>query len=190
VRITIDIPDDLAVQYLPAGKDAAQAVMEDALVQAYREERISARQLMEALGIPTRYELDGAIVIPNAVVGELSRPQTPSKVREWMSALPRWAKVVLPQSFDLPFPDLGLGEREAISIARTSSAHILLTDDRGARESAATLGIQTVLTVRVLSTASDLGLVDFTGALRRLQQTNFRISNKVIESLMRRRPLE
>jgi len=135
-------------------------------------------------------KLYGAIVIPNAVVGELSRPQTPTKVREWMSALPQWVKVVLPQSFDLPFADLGLGEREAISIAQTSPASILLTDDRGARESAATLGIQTVPTIRVLSTASDLGLVDFADALRRLQLTNFRISNKVIESLIRRSPLE
>ncbi len=59
VQITIDIPDSLAAQYLPPGKDAARAVMEDALVQAYREERISGRQLMEALGIPTRYDLDG-----------------------------------------------------------------------------------------------------------------------------------
>jgi hypothetical protein len=59
VQITIDIPDDLVGQYLPPGKDAARAVMEDALVQAYREDRISGRQLMEALGIPTRYDLDG-----------------------------------------------------------------------------------------------------------------------------------
>ncbi len=75
-------------------------------------------------------KLYGTIVIPNAVVGELSRPQTPTKVREWMSSLPRWVKIVLPRSFDLPFPDLGLGEREAISIAQTSPASILLTDDR------------------------------------------------------------
>jgi len=59
MQITVNIPDEIAGQYLPAGKDAARAVVEDALVQAYREERISGRQLMEALGIPTRYELDG-----------------------------------------------------------------------------------------------------------------------------------
>jgi predicted nucleic acid-binding protein len=135
-------------------------------------------------------ELYGTILIPNAVVGELSRPETPPKVREWMSSLPRWVKVVLPRSFDLPFADLGLGEREAISIAQTSPASILLTDDRDARESAAILGIQTVPTIRVLSTAGDLGLVDFADALRRLQLTNFRISRKVIESLSTRRPLE
>jgi hypothetical protein len=33
--------------------------LEDALVQAYRENRISGHQLMTALGIETRYELDG-----------------------------------------------------------------------------------------------------------------------------------
>ena len=59
MQITIDIPDDLASQYIPAGRDASRAVLEDALVQAYREDRISGRQLMEVLGIPTRYELDG-----------------------------------------------------------------------------------------------------------------------------------
>lgn len=59
MQITIDIPDDLASQYIPTGRDASRAVLEDALVQAYREDRISGHQLMEVLGIPTRYELDG-----------------------------------------------------------------------------------------------------------------------------------
>ena len=59
VEITIDIPDELAAQYLPAGHDPARAVLEDALVQACREDRVSGWQLMEALGIATRYDLDG-----------------------------------------------------------------------------------------------------------------------------------
>lgn len=59
VRIIVDIPDEIAAQYVPADRDPSRAVLEDALVQAYREERISGRQLMEALGIETRYDLDG-----------------------------------------------------------------------------------------------------------------------------------
>jgi len=59
MQVTVEIPDELATQLIPAGQDPARAVLEDALVQAYREDRISGRQLMEALGIPTRYELDG-----------------------------------------------------------------------------------------------------------------------------------
>jgi hypothetical protein len=57
--VTVNIPVELAMQLIPAGQDPARAILEDALVQAYREDRISSRQLMETLGIPTRYELDG-----------------------------------------------------------------------------------------------------------------------------------
>lgn len=59
MQVTVDIPDDLAAQLIPAGQDPARAVLEDALVQAYRENRISGPQLMEALGIETRDALDG-----------------------------------------------------------------------------------------------------------------------------------
>jgi hypothetical protein len=41
------------------GQEPSRALLEDALVQAYREERISGPQLMQALGIETRDELDG-----------------------------------------------------------------------------------------------------------------------------------
>jgi hypothetical protein len=59
MQVTVNIPDDLAAQLIPAGQDPARAVLEDALVQAYRENRISGHQLQQALGIETRYELDG-----------------------------------------------------------------------------------------------------------------------------------
>jgi hypothetical protein len=59
MQVTLDIPDNIAAQLIPQGQDPPRALLEDALVQAYREERISGPQLMEALGIETRYELDG-----------------------------------------------------------------------------------------------------------------------------------
>jgi hypothetical protein len=65
MQVTINIPDDLAQQLIPAGQDPARAVLEDALVQAYREDRISGHQLMTALGIETRYELDGFLKARN-----------------------------------------------------------------------------------------------------------------------------
>ncbi|HEY4381551.1 MAG TPA: UPF0175 family protein [Acidobacteriaceae bacterium] len=61
MQVKVDIPDDLAAQIIPAGQDPARAVLEDALVQAYRENRISGPQLMQALGIETRDELDGLL---------------------------------------------------------------------------------------------------------------------------------
>lgn len=59
MQVVIDIPDNLAPQLIPAGQDPARAVLENALVQAFRENRISAHQLQQALGIETRYEFDG-----------------------------------------------------------------------------------------------------------------------------------
>jgi hypothetical protein len=59
MQVTVEIPDNLAAQLIRAGEDPSRAILEDALVQAYREEKISGPQLMEALGIETRYELDG-----------------------------------------------------------------------------------------------------------------------------------
>lgn len=55
----MELPDELASQMIPSGQDPARAILEDALVQGYRESKISGTQLMEALGMETRYELDG-----------------------------------------------------------------------------------------------------------------------------------
>ncbi|MDQ2923979.1 MAG: UPF0175 family protein [Acidobacteriota bacterium] len=59
MQVMVEIPDDLAPLLIPAGQDPARAILEDALVQAYREDKISGPQLMATLGIETRYELDG-----------------------------------------------------------------------------------------------------------------------------------
>ena len=59
MQVTLNIPDSLAEQLIPMGQEPSRALLEDALVQAYREERISGPQLMQALGIETRDELDG-----------------------------------------------------------------------------------------------------------------------------------
>jgi len=59
MQVTVELPDELASQMIPSGQDPARAILEDALVQGYREGKISGTQLMEALGMETRYELDG-----------------------------------------------------------------------------------------------------------------------------------
>ena len=131
------------------------------------------------------HDLYDTVLVPNGVLAELSHPRTPSRVRERVGALPPWVNVVQSKTFELPFQALGLGEREAIAIARRDEASILLTDDSRAREAAATVGTQTI---PILSTAGDLGMVDFRDALRRLGQTNFRVSRKLIEGLMKQQP--
>ncbi len=48
IQVTVEIPDNLASQLIPDGQDPARALLEDALVQAYRENRISGHQLRQA----------------------------------------------------------------------------------------------------------------------------------------------
>jgi hypothetical protein len=59
MRITLDIPDELAVSLAPRGQDPARAALEAIAIEAYRERRLTGFQLRSLLGIPSRYELDG-----------------------------------------------------------------------------------------------------------------------------------
>ena len=58
MRITVELPDDLAGQVIPAGSDPSRAALEDIAVEAYREGRLTEHQLATLLGVD-RYSLDG-----------------------------------------------------------------------------------------------------------------------------------
>ena len=136
-------------------------------------------------------ELYRVVVVPTALIEELSAPQAPVKVQRWIADLPSWVSIAPPlSSIASPFHALGAGECAAIELARQSRNSILLTDDQQARVAAESLGIRVVPTIRILSTASALSLVDLEDALKRLQQTNFRVSPKVIEAILQRKPVE
>ncbi len=59
MRITLEVPDDLAKPLLPEGRSPARAALEALALEAYRERRLTAYQLRTLLGISSRYELDG-----------------------------------------------------------------------------------------------------------------------------------
>ena len=61
MQVTLDIPDSLATQIAPEGQSLSRALLEAALIQAYREDRLTGHELMVALGLETRYELDGVL---------------------------------------------------------------------------------------------------------------------------------
>lgn len=58
MQFTVDLPDDLAGQLVPAGQDPARAALEDMAVEAYRAHRLTEHQLAVILGMD-RYQLDG-----------------------------------------------------------------------------------------------------------------------------------
>jgi predicted nucleic acid-binding protein len=73
--------------------------------------------------------LYGSIMIPPGVVSELTQPDTPEAVRQWMEQPPEWIVIRSPH---LPLPvfpsNLGLGECEAIALAEELDADALLAD--------------------------------------------------------------
>jgi hypothetical protein len=58
MRITVDIPDELAATLAPPGQDPTRAALEAIGLEAYRQRRMSAYQLRTLLGMRSRWDLD------------------------------------------------------------------------------------------------------------------------------------
>jgi len=59
VRVWLDLPDAVVEQLAEKGQDLSRAALEALAIDAYRMDRMTAHQLGQLLGIPSRYELDG-----------------------------------------------------------------------------------------------------------------------------------
>lgn len=57
MQITLDIPDDLARQVAPEGKDPARVALEALALESYRSELLSESALRQMLGFQTRMEV-------------------------------------------------------------------------------------------------------------------------------------
>ncbi|HEY1341325.1 MAG TPA: UPF0175 family protein [Bryobacteraceae bacterium] len=58
MRVSIEIPDDLATSLALAGQDLSRTALEAIGIEAYRHRRISAYQLRMLLGMKSRWDLD------------------------------------------------------------------------------------------------------------------------------------
>jgi predicted nucleic acid-binding protein len=129
--------------------------------------------------------LYGHVVVPPAVIMELSQERTPDLVKTWLSNMPEWMHVQAPmRAPSSPGTGLGAGEREAIALAAELSADALLVDDRDARREATRLGVPVLGTLRVLVDASEHGFAHLATAFDRLRETNFRASEQLLKRLL------
>jgi predicted nucleic acid-binding protein len=128
-------------------------------------------------------KLYGQLVIPSAVAQELTHPQTPAVVSRWIHTLPHWATIQAPAQIDVA-THLGLGEREAISLALELKATQLLIDDRAARRVALQRGLLTAGTVAIMEQAAANGLLNLSEAIQKLLNTNFRINMDVVRETL------
>lgn len=57
MQITVEIPDELAAQLVPGGRDLPRAALEALAVEGYRTERLSESEIRRLLGFETRMEV-------------------------------------------------------------------------------------------------------------------------------------
>jgi predicted nucleic acid-binding protein len=73
------------------------------------------------------------VVVPPAVLAELSRASAPVQILNWAAHLPAWVTVATPASIPERFDGLDFGERQALALAQVIHADLVLLDDKVAR---------------------------------------------------------
>ena len=136
-------------------------------------------------GIEVLPQLFERVIIPQKVRDELLAPDAPKVVQEWISQPPDWLEVqTVTGQFDPALNQLDVGEQEAITLALQLKADLILLDDLAARHIATGLQQDIMGLLGILGSAAEKGLINFSAAITRLQQTTFRASPKLIESLL------
>jgi len=134
------------------------------------------------------------IVIPPAVLSELTQPNFPESVRQWANNLPSWIEVrplANPSSFT---PRLHPGEADAIELAVKLGVSRILLDERDGVQIAENFAKQNNLPLRargtltVLAVAAELKLIDLNATLLKLTQTRFRCTPNLLDRLLRPDP--
>lgn len=78
-------------------------------------------------------------------------------------------------------------EASAITLAwRNRNTSLLILDEKRGRKIADALGLRMTGTAGLLTDAAAAGLIDFEDVFRRLSQTGFRLSSKVVDDLRRK----
>lgn len=140
-------------------------------------------------------DLYGEICIPPAVENELRHPDGPAPLRRWSDTPPPWLEVSPIPNEPLEKVDsktverlqaLDRGEREAILLAESSNARLLVIDDQQGRRIAKNLGLSITGTIGLLDVAAREDLIDVSETVRRLRETSFRASPELYRWLIER----
>jgi predicted nucleic acid-binding protein len=130
--------------------------------------------------------LFGKVVIPDAVQKELKHPTAPQMLREWSAALPVWLDVKAVQATieDAKLKSLGPGEREAITLALSLRADLILIDECKGTAVALQKGLDVTSTLGILRLAAQRGFINLADAFDRLKQTNFRYRQEILDAML------
>jgi predicted nucleic acid-binding protein len=130
-------------------------------------------------------QLFGQITIPTAVQTELLNETVDPTIKNWIAAPPAWLTIQpVPEILDTLPTALGQGEREAITLAISQQATLLILDDLDARQAALSYKLQITGLLGVLYRGGTQGYLDFYEAIAQLRTTTFRASDTLIQQLL------
>ena len=125
--------------------------------------------------------------MPNAVRNELFHPTASAAVRDWIIAVPAWLEVTQVAAIDdVALQALDAGERDAIALALSLHADLILIDERKGTAVALGKGFEVIGTLGILGLAARRGLIDLADAFTRLKLTNFRYRQEIMDELLDR----
>jgi predicted nucleic acid-binding protein len=124
------------------------------------------------------------IIIPDIVRDEMLDPDAPPILQDWITNPPSWLTVQPVPVLDTTLNTLDPGEQAAITLAQILPADLLIIDERMGRRIAEERGIAIIGTLGILDDAADQGLINLAEAIAQLQQTNFRVSRRLIQALL------
>lgn len=124
------------------------------------------------------------IIIPEIVRDEMIDPDAPPVLQQWIANPPSWLTIQTVPIIDTTLSSLDPGEQAAITLAQTLPADLLIIDERLGRRIAEERGIAIIGILGILDDAADQGLINLAEVLAQLQQTNFRVSRRIIQALL------
>ena len=127
--------------------------------------------------------LFGHVLIPEAVWRELRSPAAPQPVKAFLETSPSWLERRIVSQVPQDLQQLDPGEQEAIALAQSVGASLVLLDEKKGRQVARDLGFVVTGTLGVLDLAARRGLVDLVDALKRLERTTFRITPRLLRHI-------
>jgi predicted nucleic acid-binding protein len=126
------------------------------------------------------------VLVPPAVLKELSNSKAPLIVQNWAKAPPPWLTIVDPTARLASTVRLDLGEAQAISLAKERNILDILIDERRGSRVAAGEGLFPLPTLAVLERAAERKLIDLPQAIDRLKQTTMRITPEILDGALQR----
>lgn len=123
------------------------------------------------------------VLIPDAVHRELLAAGAPDPVKRFFASAPDWLDIRPSPGIEPQLRHLDAGERAVITLALSIGSDSVLLDERKGRKAAREHGLRVSGTLGVIRLAASRGLVTWSDALDRLEETTFRATQKLLDRL-------